>query len=203
MKNSLFIATAISAALFGTGCASNPDKIDAAYVSPIKYENYDCSQLAMEMDYVGQRTTELHQRLKRERNADNWQMGIGLLVFWPSLFLLEGGDGPEAAEYAQLQGEYEALRQSSVSKKCGIQSSSPEQIIAQASKGERDAAVAQVDVLEAKHVDDVRQLAENLNCRKVVTLKEVTQQSEQWALGCEDGRTVNITCSSDTCYTRN
>ena len=54
-------------------CASNPDDIEAAYVSPIKYQNYDCDQLGVEMDYVGQRTTKLYQRLQAERKADNWQ----------------------------------------------------------------------------------------------------------------------------------
>ncbi len=41
-----------------TACASNPDKIDAAYVSLLKYRDFDCDQIAMEMDYVGQRTTK-------------------------------------------------------------------------------------------------------------------------------------------------
>ena len=70
-------------------------------------------QLAIEMDYVGERTTKLYQRLKKEHKADQWQMGVGLFI-WPVLFALEGGDGPSATEYAQLQGEYEALRENSV-----------------------------------------------------------------------------------------
>lgn len=56
-------------------------------------------------------------------------MGIGLAVFWPALLFLEGGDGPEATEYAQLKGEYEALRQNSVQKRCGIVADSPEEIM--------------------------------------------------------------------------
>ena len=115
-------------------CASNPDKIDAAYVSPGKYKDYNCDQLALEMDYVGQRTNKLYQRLKAERTADNWQMGIGLLIFWPTLFLLEGGDGPEAAEYAQLKGDFEALRSNSVQRKCGLEAKSPEQIMKEADR---------------------------------------------------------------------
>ena len=91
------------------GRASNPEKIDAAYVSALKYKDYDCEQIALEMDYVGQRTIKLHHRLKRERKAGNWQMGLGLVVFWPTLFMLEGGDGPEVAEYAQLKGEFEVF----------------------------------------------------------------------------------------------
>jgi hypothetical protein len=119
-----------------TACASNPDKIDAAYVSPLKYRDYDCDQVALEMDYVGQRTTKLYTRLKKERNKDNAQMGVGLILFWPALFFLEGGDGPEAAEYSQLKGEYEALRNNSIQKKCRINSRSPEEIIKDARKNE-------------------------------------------------------------------
>ena len=64
-----------------------------------------------------------------ERSADNWQMGVGLILFWPSLFFLEGGDGPEASEYAQLKGNFEALRVNSVQKKCSISAQSPDEII--------------------------------------------------------------------------
>lgn len=120
-----------------TACASNPDKIDAAYISPLKYKDYDCDQIALEMDYVEQRTNKLYQRLKAERNADNWQMGIGLIVFWPTLFLLEGGDGPEVAEYASLKGEYEALRSNSVQRKCAISTRSPEEIMKDADEQEK------------------------------------------------------------------
>jgi hypothetical protein len=134
--NKLAIA-ATCAAVVLTACASNPDKIDAAYVSPLKYKDYDCDQIAMEMDYVGQRTTKLYARLKKERGKDNAQMGVGLLLFWPALFFLEGGDGPEAAEYSQLKGEYEALRENSVQKKCSITSKSPEELMKEAAEQEK------------------------------------------------------------------
>ena len=47
-------------------------------------------------------------------------MGIGLILFWPTLFALEGGDGPEAAEYGRLKGEYEAIRSAALQKKCAL-----------------------------------------------------------------------------------
>lgn len=122
------VALAVASILLAS-CATNPDKIDAAYVSPLKYQNYDCQQIGMEMDYIGNRTTKLYQRMKSERKKDNWQMGVGLVLFWPALFALEGGDGPEASEYAQLKGDFEALRQASVQKKCELSYRSPEQII--------------------------------------------------------------------------
>ena len=116
---------------FFQGCATSPNKISAQYVSPLLYQNYTDEQLIIEMDHVGRRTSELYASLKREADADKVQTGIGMILFWPALFMLEGGDGPEAQEYARLKGEYEALRQNSVSR--GISADlippSPEEII--------------------------------------------------------------------------
>tara|TARA_E500000178_G_scaffold346802_1_gene399013 strand:- start:62 stop:493 length:432 start_codon:yes stop_codon:yes gene_type:complete len=123
-------------------CATNPDKIAAAYVSPFKYRAYNCDQLAEEMDYIGQRTLQLDQRPKADRDADNWQMGVELVLVWPALFALEGGEGPEATEYAQLKGEYEALRQTTVRKECSLEFwLSPEEIIQK--RAEEDALEAE------------------------------------------------------------
>lgn len=138
MKQRTVIICAVLCLL--TACASNPDKIDAAYVSPMKYKDYDCDQIAMEMDHVGQRTTQLYTRLKKERSKDNAQMGVGLVLFWPALFFLEGGDGPEAAEYAQLKSEFESLRENSVQKKCEIEAKSPEEIVEGAREEEKSEA---------------------------------------------------------------
>tara|TARA_R110002049_G_scaffold111603_1_gene260903 strand:+ start:262 stop:1560 length:1299 start_codon:yes stop_codon:yes gene_type:complete len=116
----------LSSALLG--CASHPDKIDAAYVSNLKYESYSCAQIATEMENVELRTDALYQQLRRTRRGDNWQAGVGLLLL-PTLFALEGGDGVEASEYAFLKGDYEALRYASQQKLCGQQSRSPEEQI--------------------------------------------------------------------------
>lgn len=103
-----------------TGCASKPEDIRTAYVSTIQYERYDCSQLAAETAHVERRVIDLYQSLKKRAKGDSWQMGVGLVLFWPTLFALEGGDGPDAAEYSRLKGEYEALRRVSTAKKCGL-----------------------------------------------------------------------------------
>lgn len=117
------IIMAVSSAVAGlalVSCASSPNKIGAQYVSPMIYQDYDCDQIAMEQHRIERRTGELYQSLKREANADKWQMGIGLVLFWPALFMLEGGDGPEATEYARLRGEYNALSEVSIMKRCQL-----------------------------------------------------------------------------------
>ena len=125
MKNKILV---LATCALGA-CASSPDKMAASYVSPLKYKDYDCDQIAMEMDYIQQRTIELYHSLDKKHSNDQWQMGVGLILFWPTLFALEGGDGPEAAEYSRLKGEFEALRKVSIDKKCEHTFQSPEEII--------------------------------------------------------------------------
>jgi hypothetical protein len=104
-----------------SACATQPNKIPAQYVSPLQYKDYDCEQISYEQARMERRTGQLYTSLKKEANADAWQMGIGLVLFWPTLFMLEGGDGPEATEYARLRGEYQALHEVSVMKKCALE----------------------------------------------------------------------------------
>ena len=118
MKNFL-IAGALAATL--AACASQPDEIQTAYVSTLPYENYDCQQIAGEMERVSRRASELRGSLKKKADNDEAQMGVGLILFWPTLFFLEGGDGPTAQEYARLKGERDALEKVSIAKKCGIE----------------------------------------------------------------------------------
>lgn len=121
MKRINFTIVSAVVVLATVGCASSPNKIAAQYVSPMAYQGYDCDQIALEQNRIERRTGELYQSLKKEANADKWQMGVGLILFWPALFMLEGGDGPEASEYARLRGEYNALSEVSIMKKCQIQ----------------------------------------------------------------------------------
>lgn len=115
-SNWALIASSLLIAL--TGCASKPSEMPTAYVSPLKYKDYDCDQIVMEMDYVSNRTTTLYTNLNKKASDDSAQMAVGMIIFWPALFFLEGGDGPEAAEYSTLKGEFEALRQAAIKKKC-------------------------------------------------------------------------------------
>lgn len=114
------IITAMLVTVSLAGCASAPKKIATQYVSPLQYKSYDCEDITMEQARIERRTNVLYHSLKKEADADKWQMAAGLVLFWPVLFALEGGDGPEAAEYARLKGEYEALRVNSVNRKCQL-----------------------------------------------------------------------------------
>jgi len=109
---------AILAALLLSSCASSPDKIQSTYVSPMIYSDFSCKQISMEMANLTRRVSELYGTLDKEASADSAQMAAGLILFWPALFFLEGGDGPQAAEYARLKGEREALETVAIQKNC-------------------------------------------------------------------------------------
>ena len=111
----------IAISLILAGCASDPDGMGAAHVSTLKYQDYDCKQIGMELDNVSRKASNLHGQLKNKSTGDTVAMGAGLILFWPALFFLEGGDGADAVEYKRLKGEMEALEDISVQKKCGIQ----------------------------------------------------------------------------------
>jgi hypothetical protein len=110
----------IAVSVLLSACATAPSKISAAYVSPLKYESYDCSQVGVEQASIEQRTNVLYHNLKGRNNSDKWMMGVGLLVAWPALLFMKGNNSAENAEYSQLKGEYEALRQASIVKKCDL-----------------------------------------------------------------------------------
>ena len=119
MRN-VTIGGALAATMMLSACATAPSKISAAYVSPLKYQNYDCQQVGLEQANIEQRTNVLYHNLKGRNNSDKWMMGVGLVVAWPALLFLKGNNGAENTEYAQLKGDYEALRTASVQKKCEL-----------------------------------------------------------------------------------
>ena len=111
---------ALPALLALAACASQPEDIGTSYVSPLHYKNFDCDQLGMESERVSRRVLELRASLKSTADTDAVQMGVGLILLWPTLFFLEGGDKAEALEFSRLKGERVALEKSSIQKKCAI-----------------------------------------------------------------------------------
>ncbi|MGJ3259227.1 MAG: hypothetical protein ACFE0S_06440 [Rhodospirillales bacterium] len=112
--------TVLAAVAIVAGCASQPDEIQGHYVSDLQFRNHDCDQLQMEAERVSRRVGELHGQLKETADNDAAQMGVGLVLFWPTLFFLEGGDGPQAQEYARLKGERDAIERVSIKQKCAV-----------------------------------------------------------------------------------
>jgi hypothetical protein len=114
MKKTI-LTVAISMALLG--CQTSPNKIASAYVSPLQYANYDCDQIVAELARVGDKTSQLNGELAKKASADTAKMTVGLILFWPTLFFLDG-DSAQNAEYAKIKGDYEALQKVAIEKKC-------------------------------------------------------------------------------------
>ena len=102
------------------GCASKSSEITPTYVSPVMYQGYTCKQLALEAQGVSARAVQVSGAQDSKRTNDQIATGVAIVVFWPAAFVV-GGDGPMAAELAQLKGQMVAIEQASIQKKCGIQ----------------------------------------------------------------------------------
>jgi len=99
---------ASGAVLLLAGCASGASEIRTAYVSPMTYESYTCPQLVQENLRLQSQLSSVGGAVDKKAHGDAVKMGVGLVLFWPTLFFLKG-DGAEAQEYAQLKGKSPAL----------------------------------------------------------------------------------------------
>jgi hypothetical protein len=113
------LVAAMTTAAYLAGCATASKDVATAYVSPTQYQVYDCQQLGAEAQRLQVRFTELGGRLDQAASNDKTLTGVGLILFWPALFAL-GGTKNQEAEYGRLRGEYEAVQQASIHKKCAM-----------------------------------------------------------------------------------
>lgn len=111
---------AVIAALSLAGCASKSADIAPAYVSPMQYQSYTCQQLAAEAQRVSAAAANAAGQQDSQATKDAVATTVGVIVFWPTLFLI-GGDKQNAAQLAQMKGEMDAIEQASIQKQCGIQ----------------------------------------------------------------------------------
>ncbi|WP_332659897.1 hypothetical protein [Brevundimonas sp.] len=109
-------AVALCAALSLGACATHPNDISASYVSPMNYAHYTCPQLGEENRRVAAKVSELTANQRSRANNDTAAMTVGLVIFWPALFLLANGDQKE--ELSRLKGEYDAIDQAAIQKEC-------------------------------------------------------------------------------------
>ncbi len=112
------VAGAAALTLVLGACSTPPEKVSAQYVSPLEYQSYSCDQISMELRRVNRRLLEVTGMQESEANKDAVAMGVGLVLFWPALFFLAGDD--HAAELGRLKGEYEALEDAAIHKRCAI-----------------------------------------------------------------------------------
>lgn len=115
MKKTLIFVMCVSS----FGCATASKDISASYVSPLQYQNYDCSQIVLEMQMLKGKISEISGVLDTAANNDKAIATAGALLFWPALFAL-GGKKQQETELGSLKGQYDALQQVSVRNRCAI-----------------------------------------------------------------------------------
>jgi hypothetical protein len=120
MKKSIAIFASVALA----GCATASKDIASTYTSPITYSSYDCQQIISEHARIQSKITQLGGRLDEAASNDKAIMAAGAILFWPALFAL-GGTKAQEAEYATMKGQYDAVQQAAIEKKCNMQSTPP------------------------------------------------------------------------------
>ena len=101
-----------------TGCSKTAKNISPTYVSPLQYQHYSCDQIRQELLRVNRRVLEVSGQQDNAAGKDAVALGVGLVVFWPALFFMIGGDKKE--ELARLKGEYEAIESAAIEKECNV-----------------------------------------------------------------------------------
>lgn len=124
MKKIMIAVLSVSIVL--NGCATASKDLTPTFTSPMQYQSYDCDQLASESQRIQARVVQLGGRLDTAASNDKAIAGVGMILFWPALFAL-GGTKQQEADYSRLRGEYDAVQQSAVLRKCpGIVTTSTE-----------------------------------------------------------------------------
>lgn len=113
------ILVALLAAATVGACAKSADRVTAAYVSPLGYEQYSCDQIAQEAERISVRVQHAAGAQNKQATGDAVATTVGIVIFWPALFFI-GGDDATTYELARLKGEMDAIEKISIQKNCGI-----------------------------------------------------------------------------------
>lgn len=119
MSKRKLAAPLLLTALAVSACANKSDQIAAAYVSPNLYQQMSCPALAAEAQSVSNRAHAASAAQDKKASDDAVATGIGMVLFWPALFMVKG-DGAGAAEVARLKGEMQAIEHANRVRNCNI-----------------------------------------------------------------------------------
>ena len=117
MRYRALMLAALLAGLMSSGCATRPEDVAAAYVSPPNYSQLNCKQIANAAALVSEKAFNL--RGERDDSKHTWEIvppSGAPVVLWPTAFI--ANDPAGMAEYTRLKGEFDALLQVSVRKGC-------------------------------------------------------------------------------------
>jgi len=208
------VALAVSIALIVSGCATASKDIAPAYVSPLQYRDYDCAQLAAEAQRIQARVVQLGGRLDQAAQNDAGIMAIGIVLFWPVLFAL-GGTKQQEAEFARLKGEYDAVEQAAIEKKCDYIVPSKQLPTQQAATQSRASepqmtptsqpapaatSAAPASVASSKYQFSAERFSKDAGCiGPVATMNLQTPTYETFTITCSGGEPRSIRCEDNVC----
>lgn len=115
-KKTILIMTILSV----SACAVTPEEIKPTYVSSNKYNRYDCMEIQKEINDISMREKELYSQVSKMEKRDAITLTVGIFLFFPALFFLNGNDNIAQKEYADLKGQHEILKNTAIEKGCSI-----------------------------------------------------------------------------------
>lgn len=116
-KTPPWAALVLAVLLAGCATATQPTRIQAAYVSPLQYKDDDCQQLKQEMQRVSDRANELCLAMYKKQADNGAKLLIGAATVPVTWFMMRG-NGPEENEFSHLEGEFKTLKEVCAQKGC-------------------------------------------------------------------------------------
>ena len=113
----LILSFSIAALALTSACASQPDKIMATPTSTTQYDRMSCRSLGAEQTRIVTSVNLLTATQKQKADNDAGIMGVGMILFWPALFFLNG-DSANAPQLAVAKGQYDAIMSVRTTKGC-------------------------------------------------------------------------------------
>lgn len=105
------------ALLLQFGCATAPDAIAPAPVSPAQYSQLDCAALAAEHARVSSSLRDAQGVQAGQAERDSGSVAAAFSLFTP-IIMAVGGNGSMAGEVARLKGEKIAIEAANSRKTC-------------------------------------------------------------------------------------
>ena len=116
----LFITLGLIGFLGLGACAGGAGNITASYVPPSLYEGKSCKVLAEELYFVQSKARQLTGQIEDDASGDAAATAVGLILFWPALFFIDGDDPVKRQQLADLRGRAETIHRVLLNQNCDV-----------------------------------------------------------------------------------
>ena len=110
------VTTLTAATLALAGCATAPEQVAAAYVSPVAFSGQTCGQLNAQAQQLNARLATATGQQTQQANNDATMTAVALVLFWPAAFWIGGND--QGPAIAQMRGEAQAIQSAAIARGC-------------------------------------------------------------------------------------